>query len=48
MHRLRPAVKLIVALLALWLGLVWAKILSRPAFLPPDLATECGGRLNKR
>ncbi len=40
MSQLRNAVKLTFALLALWLGLVWAGLLPRPAILPPELDIE--------
>ncbi len=40
MFQLRTAVKLTFALLAVWLGLVWAGLLPRPAFLPPELDIE--------
>jgi hypothetical protein len=40
MLQVRTAVKLTFALLALWLGLVWAGLLPRPAILPPELDIE--------
>lgn len=40
MSRFRTAVKLTFALLAVWLGLVWAGLLPRPAILPPELDIE--------
>lgn len=40
MSRFRTAVKLTFALLAVWLGLIWAGLLPRPAFLPPELDIE--------
>lgn len=40
MSRFRTVVKLTFALLAVWLGLVWAGLLPRPAFLPPELDIE--------
>ncbi len=36
----RTAVKLAFALLAVWLGLVWAGLLPRPALLPSELEVE--------
>ena len=40
MFQLRTAVKSTFALLAVWLGLVWAGLLPRPAILPPELDIE--------
>ena len=40
MLRFRNTIKLTFALLAVWLGLVWAGLLPRPAFLPPELDIE--------
>jgi hypothetical protein len=38
--RFRTTIKLTFALLAVWLGLVWAGLPPRPAFLPPELNIE--------
>lgn len=40
MHQLRAVVKLIFGLLTLWLALIWAKLLARPDFLPPEMEIE--------
>ena len=40
MLQLRTTIKLTFALLAIWLGVVWAGFFPRPAWLPPELDIE--------